>query len=88
MDRDVLPASSVPPTVRRPPLRVAAVDSVNGVSGRVFQGDVVSWRPDVALSTSVSMSTQRADFVDFFSTLPPKRKPHPLMVTDDVRQYG
>ena len=77
--------------MRRPPLRVAAVDAINGVSGRVFQVDVVSWClvGDVALLISVAMSTQKTDFVACsLAFSPPKRKPRPLMVTYDIRQYG
>ena len=84
-------ALSRPPTVRRHPLRVAAVDTSNGVSGRVFQVDVVSWClvRDVALLISVAMSTQKADFNGLLlASLPPNRKPHPLMVTDDMKEHG
>ena len=59
VDCIVLLASSQPPTARRPPLRVAAADLVNGVSGRVFQGDVVS----LSLVGDVALSTQKEDFV-------------------------
>ena len=38
--REAEVSSSHPPTARRLPLRLAAADSISGVSGRVFQTDM------------------------------------------------
>ena len=71
---------------------MAAVEAINGVSGKVFQVDVVSWYlvGDVALLITVAMSTHRGDFDAclLLAFSPPRRKPHLQMVTDDIAQHG
>ena len=48
----------LPPTARRLPHKVAAVDFLSGVSGRVFHTDVVvgCWMGETALSMSIATS--------------------------------
>ena len=70
---------------------MAAVDTVSGVSGRVFQGDVVLRYliGDVALLISVTMSTQKGVLIGRLSASPPPiRNPLPLIVTEDIRVHA